>query len=205
MKNGTGHFKLKLGIQLLLINRYAFILILLVLVCSCADKVYTKEYYTFYNKAFKGDVSSSLRIDGVYILKSIWTNENGGQLKQSKDHRFYKFYTAGQCNLTLDPSFKIKTEKEYIEVINNDFITQKKTLFQGYYKLSQNKIIIQSRVVPRRQFEYKYGYIKNDSLIIIKATSQEKAIFDEVNYTGFYKEYYVFMPLKIKNEKEPQW
>ncbi|PXY43310.1 hypothetical protein [Flavobacterium hydrophilum] len=130
MKNGTGHFKLKLGIQLLLINRYVFI-ILLVLLYSCADKVYTKEDYTFYNKAFKEDASSSLRTDGVYILKSIWTNENGGQLKQPKDHRFYKFYATGQCNLTLDPSLKIKTEKEYIQVINNDFITQKKTLFSG--------------------------------------------------------------------------
>lgn len=204
MKNGASHFKLKLGIQFLFSNQYAFLIILLVLY-SCTHKVYTKQDYTIYNKAFKLDASATLRTDGVYVLESIWTNENGGQLKQSKDHRFYIFYPTGQCNLTLDPSFKIKTEKEYMEVINRDFVTQKNTLFQGYYKLSQNKIIIQSRVVPRQQFEYKYGYIKNDSLIIVKASTQGKGTFDEVNYTGYYKEYYVFRSLAIKNEKEPQW
>lgn len=184
---------------------YGVVLFVLILFSSCAKEIYQKADYTFYDQNFKLDNSTSLRTDGVYELKSIWTDEDGGKLKQPEDHRFYKFYPTGQCNLTLDSSFKIKTEKDYADVISKDFVKQKRTLFQAYYKFSGDRIVIESRVVQRRQFAYKYGYVKNDSLIIVKAGTHGKGTFADSNFPSYYKEYYVFKPLALQNEKQPQW
>ncbi|WP_125721800.1 hypothetical protein [Flavobacterium ustbae] len=203
MKNKIINFSLFQ--RLLLTSQYAVIVLLVMLVFSCAGKIYMKEDYTFYNSNFRLDQSASLRTDGVYVLQSIWTAENGGILKQPKDHRFYKFYATGQCNLSLDSSFEIKTEKDYADAVSKDFLMQKNTLFQGYYKLSADRIAIESRVVPRHQFEYKYGYVKKDSLIIVKAGNSKKGTFDDSNFPEYYKEYYVFKPLALPNENQPQW
>lgn len=185
--------------------RYIAMIWFLGLFSSCAQKVYQKEDYTFYDKSFKLNASAALRTDGIYVVDHIWTDENGGTTKQPKEHRFYKFYTSGQCNLTLDPANEIKTKEDYINAVGKDFSIKKNTLFEGYYKLENNKIIIQSVVVPRKQFEYKYGYVDQDSLIIIKATNEGKGKFGDKYFTAYYKEYYVFVPLGIKNESEPQW
>lgn len=186
-------------------NGWLFIIPFVLVFFSCSPKIYQKGDYTFYNKAFSLDSSSLLRTDGVYVLDRIWTDENGGTVKQPQNHLFYKFYNTGQCNLTVDLSNEIKTEKEYQNTISKDLEKQNNTLFQGYYKISQPKIIIQSRVTPRGLFEYKYGYIEKDTLIIVKSTIEGKGGFDTKYYTGYYKEYYVFVPLQIQNEGEPQW
>ena len=186
-------------------NGWLFIIPFVLVFFSCSPKIYQKGDYTFYNKAFSLDSSSLLRTDGVYVLHRIWTDENGGTVKQPQNHLFYKFYNTGQCNLTVDLSNEIKTEKEYQNTISKDLEKQNNTLFQGYYKISQPKIIIQSRVTPRGLFEYKYGYIEKDTLIIVKSTIEGKGGFDTKYYTGYYKEYYVFVPLQIQNEGEPQW
>lgn len=47
--------------------------------------------------------------------------------------------------------------------------------------------------------------MKKDSLIIVKATSEGKGKFDDIYFTQTYKEFYVFVPLDIKNENDPQW
>lgn len=188
-----------------MLYRYVVITLFMGLFSSCAQKVYQKEDYTFYDKTFKLDASSGLRTDGVYVLDRIWTDENGGITKQPKEHRFYKFYEGGQCNLTLDPSGEIKTKEEYIAAVSKDFVIKKSTLFEGYYKLKDDRIVIQSVVVPRKQFEYKYGYVDHDSLIIVKATTEGSGKFDDSYFTAYYKEYYVFVPLAVKNVAQPQW
>ncbi|MCD0467207.1 hypothetical protein [Flavobacterium sp. ENC] len=200
MKNGTDYFKFGL-------RHYNcwFMLLFIGLCASCTPKVYQKNDYTFYDQTFILDASSGLRTDGVYVLDHIRTEENGGTVRQPKEHRFYKFYSTGQCNLTLDPSGVIKTKTDYSEAVSKDFTLKKNTLFEGYYRLENNRIIIQSIVVPRKQFEYKYGYLEQDNLILVQATTEGKGKFDDRYFTGFYKEYYVFMPLDIKKESEPQW
>lgn len=200
MKNGIDYFKFRLRqcnclCMLLFLGLYA----------SCTPKIYQKNDYTFYDRTFRLDASSVLRTDGVYVLDHIWTEEHGGTVKSPKEHRFYKFYSTGQCNLTLDLSGDIKSKTQYGNSVSRDFTLKKSTLFEGYYKLDNNKIIIQSRVVPRRQFEYKYGYVEQDNLILVKTTTDGKGKFDDRYFTGTYKEYYVFMPLEIKKESEPQW
>jgi len=181
------------------------LMILLLIFSSCSPKIYQKEDYPFYNKSFHLDTSSALRTDGVYVLDHIWTDQNGGTVKKPENHIFYKFYKTGQCNLTVDLSNEIKTEKQYQNVINIDFDKQSSTLFQGYYKISEPKIIIQRRVTPRKLFEYKYGYLEKNTLIIVKSTIDGRGKFDDKYYTGYYKEYYVFVPLETKNEGQPQW
>lgn len=186
-------------------NGWLFIIMFLLVFSSCSPKIYQKGDYTFYNKVFNLDNTSLLRTDGVYVLDRIWTDENGGTVKRPQNHLFYKFYKTGQCNLTVDLSNEIKTKKEYQNSISKDLEKQNNTLFQGYYKISEPKIIIQRRVIPRKLFEYKYGYVEKDTLIIVKSTIEGKGEFDTKYYTGYYKEYYVFVPLQIKNEGEPQW
>ena len=180
-------------------------ILFLCLLFSCTKKIYQKSDYTFYDKTFILDVSSGLRTDGVYVLDQIWTDENGGTFKKPKEHRFYKFYQTGQSNLTIDPTHKITTKEEYINNLSKDFLPKKSILFEGYYKLTDNKIIIQSLVVPRQQFEYKYGYVEKDSLMLVASTTKGKGQFRDEYFAAVYKEYYVFVPLGIKNENEPQW
>ncbi|RUT72192.1 hypothetical protein D0817_00815 [Flavobacterium cupreum] len=200
MKSGTGYFKFGL-------RQYNCLCMLffLGLCASCTPKVYQKSDYTFYDRTFRLDASTVLRTDGVYVLDHIWTKENGGTVRQPKEHRFYKFYSTGQCNLTLDPSNEIKTKANYLTAINKDFTSKNSTLFEGYYKLENHRIIIQAVVVPRRQFEYKYGYSEQDTLVLVQTTTQGNGKFDDRYFTGAYKEYYVFLPLEIKEENEPQW
>ena len=201
MKNRANHF------QLNLINQYRYLILIIFLgvFFSCAKKLYQKNDYTFYKENFKLDASSALRTDGVYVLDHTWTDENGGTTKLSKEHRFYKFYESGQCNLTLDLSDQIKTNEDYINAVSEDFLVKKNTLFEGYYILENDKIVIQRAVVPRQQFEYKYGYIKKDSIIFVSATIHGKGKFHDKYFTETYKEYYFFRPLEIKNDSNPQW
>ncbi len=201
MKNRSNHFQLKLVNQ----YRYLILIAFLGLFFSCTKKLYQKNDYTFYRENFKLDASSDLRTDGVYVLDRIWTDENGGTTKLPKEHVFYKFYETGQCNLTLDLSHQIKTNEDYLNVVYKDFSVKKNTLFEGYYKFESNKIVIQRAVVPRQQFEYKYGYIQKDSLIFVTATIDGKGKFDDKYFTETYKEFYVFKHLEIKNESNPQW
>lgn len=200
MKNRNDGFKLQLGIH----YQVVFVIVFLELFFSCAKNIYQKDDFPFYDPAFKLAASSELKTNGVYVLDRIWTNENGGAYKQPKEHRFYKFYTTGQCNLTLDLSHQIKTNEDYGNAVNKDLLL-KNTLFEGYYKIENNKVVIQRRVVPRRQFEYLYGYIERDSLIIVKSTIEGKGKFHEKDFSQTYREYYIFLPLEIKNEKAPQW
>ena len=207
VKKKSSHFKSKLRV----VNQwnwqysYCIVIMLLAFFYSCTPKIYKKSDYTFYDKTFNLNISSALRTDGIYVLDRIWTDENGETFKEPKEHRFYKFYTTGQCNLTLDLSNEIKTKEDYINVVNKDFLIERSTLFEGYYKLQDNKIVIQRAVVPRRQFEYRYGYVEENSLIIVKSTINGKGKFDDKYFTNYYKEFYVFVPLDIIKEGEPQW
>lgn len=189
------------------------IMILLFGLFSCAQKLYVKEDYSFYDKNFLLPETSSLKTNGVYVLESIWNNENGGTERKpyEKEHMFYKFYATGQVNLTVDLDNTIKTEQEYIEKVNQDFDqynkAEKHTLFEGYYKLKEDKIVIQRKVVPRKQYNYRYGYVQDGKLIIVSSTHLGKGEFDEKHFTNFYKETYRFKPFstaKLENQK-PFW
>jgi len=184
---------------------YYLMLFFLSIFTSCGQKLYEKGDYTFYKKSFVLKNNLVLKTNGVYVLDHIWTKDNGGTAKEPKEHRFYKFYDTGQSNLFLDTDNTIKTDQDYTDAIKNDNRRKSETLFEGYYKLEGERIIIQSMVVPRRQFEYKYGYVENNTLVIVKATHEGNGKFDDKYFTDYYKEYYIFKPLQEVDAVIPKW
>ena len=186
-------------------HRYCIMLVLLGIFTSCSQKLYQKDDYPFYDKNFTLGKSSHLRTDGVYVLDRIWTGRDGGTEKKADKHRFFKFYAAGQSNSFEDVAKSIVTDEQYIAAVLKDGQPKDHTLFEGYYKLKENKIIIQNRVVPRGLFQYEYGYVEEDMLIIVKATHEGNGSFDDKYFTDYYKEYYVFKPLGGVSDIVPQW
>lgn len=189
-------------------RRYScFMVVVLGIFSSYGQKHFSKGDYTFYDKDFMLPVSSVLRTDGVYVLNRIWTDANGGTEKRPHEHKLYKFYKSGQCNMLLDTDTKLKTVQDYTDAINsNAGKEQRPTLFESYYKLKGDRIIIQGIVYPIKQFEYKYGYIAEGVLIIVKATREGKGAFKDAYFTDYYKEYYSFVPLDlIEPDGYPDW
>ncbi|WP_310557546.1 hypothetical protein [Flavobacterium sp.] len=173
---------------------------------SCGQKFYAKKDFTFFDKNFILDSSSSLRTDGVYVLENIWTSRNGDTTETPKNSKFYIFYKKGQSNLILlDTPF---SEDNLASKINDTVTTLKKTstLFQGYYKIKDGKIIIQNVNTSLRQFNYSYGFIENNKLIIVKKTIEGNGKFEDKYFTDYYKETYVFKKIDTVNpDIEPNW
>lgn len=170
--------------------------------------MYVKEDYTFYEQDFKRNTISNLRTDGVYILENIWTKDAS---RKPEEYIFYKFYEEGQANITIDLDHQIKTEQDYIESIKTHISltnqSEFKTLFEGYYKIEENKIVIQRLSSPRNLFVYNYGFVEKDKLIIVKETIDGKGKIEDKYFTDYYKETYRFLPLdksQIENLK-PGW
>jgi len=179
--------------------------ILVGLFFSCAAKHFSKGDYTFYDEDFRLQPHVPLKTNGVYVLESIWTDANGGATKKPDVHKFYRFYNTGQCNLIVDIENKISTDQQYVEAVKAASDNNGKTLFEAYYKLQGEKIVIQSlQAHPIKQFEYKYGYVANGELIIVKATIDGKGKFEDKYFTDYYKETYKFAPLDNLNDY-PNW
>lgn len=171
-------------------------IILFGLFFSCGAKYFTKQDYTFYNKDFRLQPDAALKTNGVYVLESIWTNEGGGTTKKPDVHTFYRFYTTGQCNIVLDLDKKITSPVQYAAAVNEASASRDRTLFESYYKLEGEKIVIQGiKALPVNQFEYKYGYVKDNALIIVKATIDGHGKFEDKYFTDYYREHYKFIRL----------
>jgi hypothetical protein len=178
---------------------------------SCGQKFYTKQDYSFFDKNFVLNADAALKTEGVYVLESIWSDENGGVFKSTESAKFYKFYKSGQSNLTLFDK-NIKSDQDFLKLIENGVLDSEKnkkslgTLFQGYYKLQNSRIVIQSVNASLRQFSYSYGFVENDKLIIVKKTTEGGGSFDDQYFTNYYKETYLFKPLNnINPDVVPNW
>lgn len=175
---------------------------------SCSKKTYVQRDYTLYDENFQLPASSNLRTDGVYVLDNVWTKDSQ---RKVTEHVFYKFYKGGQVNLTLDLNKEINTNQEYIENIKKHIATTQKdkfkTHFEGYYKLQENKIVIQSVTVPRNLFTYNYGYLEGGKLILVKETIDGKGKIEDKYFTDYYKATYKFLPLDESQLKNlvPGW
>jgi len=179
--------------------------ILVGLFISCAAKHFNKENYTFYDVNFRLEPDAPLKTTGVYVLESIWTDANGGTTKNPDVHKFYRFYNTGQCNLVVDLDNAISTNEQYAEAVKAASDNTGKTLFEAYYKLKNEKIVIQGlQAAPVKQFEYKYGFLANDQLVIVKATIEGKGKFEDKYFTDYYRESYKFVPLDNLNDY-PNW
>lgn len=169
--------------------------------------MYSKNDYSLYQRNFHLDTASLLRTDGIYVREKIWTNENGGKESIPAERKIYKFYQGGQANMILDLNNNLKTTQDYINALNARITKTniKATLFEGYYRLNDKRVVIQSLNTPRRQFNYIYALLESNRLIIVKFTGEGKGQIKDKYYTDYYKEYYYFIPTSHTDYLEPNW
>ncbi|VXC01826.1 conserved hypothetical protein [Flavobacterium sp. 9AF] len=174
---------------------------------SCGPKFYFKNEYAFYRENFELDEASLLKTNGIYVLDSIWSQSTINKSDQKLKKTFYIFYKTGQSNMIISD---VVTE-DYKKLIIDDYYRSKKnkhlgTLFQGYYKIKDNKIIIEKVNTSLKQFNYSYGYLENDKLIIVKPNSlQGEGKFEDNYFLNTYKEIYKFIPLEDLDAISPYW
>lgn len=185
-------------------KRFAMLLIGSLLF-SCSSQHFSKGDYSFYDKNFTLPSASMLRTDGIYILTSISTDESDGTVQPIKEPKFYKFYKTGQSNLVLYNANEIQSNDSYNQLLEQASKPKKATLFESYYKIQENKIIIQGIVFPVKEFEYKYGFLGKNEFTIVKATKEGNGKFDDKNFTKYYQERYSFLPLNGLNPENPDW
>ncbi|QEW08197.1 hypothetical protein [Nitrincola iocasae] len=172
-------------------------------------KYYAKSDYSFYNESFELSEESLLKTNGVYVLESIWSSVDDKINREERNKSLYIFHKTGQSNMIMMPS--VSSVPDYREVVmknynrteNNENIG---TLFQGYYRLQGNKIIIENANSALRRFNYSYGYIENNKLIIVKPNSlQGDGKFEDRYFLQTYKEVYVFVPVENLESVLPNW
>ncbi len=172
-------------------------------------KYYAKSDYSFYNESFELSEESLLKTNGVYVLESIWSSVDDKINREERNKSLYIFHKTGQSNMIMMPSvssipdYREVVMKNYNRTENNENIG---TLFQGYYRLQGNKIIIENANSALRRFNYSYGYIENNKLIIVKPNSlQGDGKFEDRYFLQTYKEVYVFVPVENLESVLPNW
>ncbi len=176
---------------------------------SCSQKFYTKSDYSFYNENFELSEESLLKTNGVYVLESIWSSVDNKINIEKEKESLYIFHKTGQSNMIMMSN--TDSVPDYRKIIIDNYNRSKKnknigTLFQGYYQLKENKIIIENANSALRRFNYSYGYVENDKLIIVKPNSlQGDGKFEDKYFLQTYKETYVFVPVENLDSILPNW
>ncbi|WP_445456827.1 hypothetical protein [Flavobacterium sp. HNIBRBA15423] len=176
---------------------------------SCSQKFYTKSDYSFYNENFELSEESLLKTNGVYVLESIWSSVDNKINIEKEKESLYIFHKTGQSNMIMMSN--TDSVPDYRKIIIDNYNRSKKnknigTLFQGYYQLKANKIIIENANSALRRFNYSYGYVENDKLIIVKPNSlQGDGKFEDKYFLQTYKETYVFVPVENLDSILPNW
>ncbi|WP_130736773.1 hypothetical protein [Flavobacterium sp. J27] len=176
---------------------------------SCSSKFYSKKDYSFYNQNFELDKESLLKTNGIYVLDSVWS-QSSTEIPMEKNIKkvCYIFYKTGQSNMIISEK---EDDLDYKQFVLNDFNRSKNnknvgTLFQGYYKLKNNKIVIEKVNTSLRRFNYSYGYLENEKLIIVKPNSlQGEGNFEDKYFLDTYKEIYTFIPVEDLDSILPYW
>jgi len=178
---------------------------------SCyPNKFYKNKDYSFYKADFSLPDTTSLRTDGVYILKSIWSQNNGPQRTVQADERMVlKFYSTGQVNLLLDTVDRAATEQfdyagAFDSIIDASIQHGSRTLFQGYYKVQGDRLVVQQVNAALQQFHYTYFLIGKDGLVKVSATISGKGRTDDCHFPPYYRAYYTFTPVE-RAFATPNW
>ena len=193
-------------------HSYKLLILLLLLAGSLspcyAQKRYARDDYSFYNPNFKADSTSLLRTDGVYVLRKIETSGTGGKTEIPATKAAYKFYPTGQVNKILDTVRDVKPGEDIAAAFNRTItdkaLMNRPTLFEGYYRLEGDRMVIQNVVSATRQFFYTYALVGKDQIIIVKTTHVGKGKIKDKYYTDYYREYYQFVP-GMENYLAPNW
>lgn len=176
---------------------------------SCNQKFYSKNDYSFYKENFELKEEALLQTNGVYVLESIWSSADDYSTLVDREKSFFVFYKTGQSNRIMVPNASGTLDYEQLIIEDHKRRNNNKnigTLFQGYYKLSDNKIIIENANAALRRFNYSYGYFEDDKLIIVKPNAlQGEGKFDDKYFLETYKETYVFVPVENLDSILPYW
>ena len=175
---------------------------------SCGQKFYTKKQYSFYDEKFILDKNSVLKTDGVYIIDEVWSSIDGIISIKPENRRIYKFYENGHSNFSFQDA--TQTEKSNFEYVKEQVAAsneRKNTLFEGYYKIEGDKIVMQNMNVPRRMFNYSYGLIEPNKLIILRTGIIEgNGKFHDKFFTKYYVETYKFVNIENSDSLDkPNW
>ncbi|TCD00527.1 hypothetical protein [Pedobacter psychroterrae] len=180
------------------LNCSKLLLVLVWLFAGCNfKKYYVRDDYSFYSKEFQLDKASLLQTDGVYLSdkKEVAT--------------IYKFYPTGQVNMLVDPNHELKTDNDYMKAFNRRISdpspSGRATLFEGYYRIKDDKVVIQFMNQPRRQFYYSYAYLTKGQLVIVKTTHIGRGKMDEKHYQTNYRAVYQFEPGSVNGYLPPNW
>ncbi|MBT0964101.1 hypothetical protein [Denitromonas iodatirespirans] len=185
-----------------LIFAYAF------LVASCAPVFYSKENYPFYDKDFLLDKRALLRTDGFYVPEA-GLDSGGEKLTQAGKYEVYKFYKTGQASFVLMDS--LQGNDKYFDAMQRQIDKygngkREYTLFQGYYRVRNDQIVIQQVNVTTGNFIYLYGFVENNRLSIIKRTIDGDGKFLEDSFSNPYRMTYIFSPYARAEEGlTPNW
>jgi hypothetical protein len=204
------HFIHLKSFTLKLANSCKLLLILLWLISGCTfQKRYIKEDYSFYSEDFKLGSITPIRTDGVYVSDKIEIDATSGKQTMRKDKRVYKFYPTGQVNMVLDLNNELKSDEDYRKAFNRRIteisMSKAATLFEGYYQIKENKMVIQFVNQPLRQFYYTYAYLAEKQFIIVNKTHVGRGKIKDKYYTSNYKESYRFEPKTVDDYLEPNW
>lgn len=176
---------------------------------SCGQKFYIQKDFTFYDKNFTLSSNSNLKTNGIYILDAIWTSKNGFEPLPIKQHKIYQFYKTGQSNFWFSDA--LESDEEYTSFLKNETLksttnSNQSTLFQGYYKINNDQLIIQNVNTSLKRFNYTYCFIETDKLIMVKENVIEgDGKFDPKYFTKTYQEIYKFKQLNTLQEISPNW
>lgn len=166
-------------------------------------KYYAKNDFQFYREGFIQE-GSLPRTQGVYVLDKVYTKRDG----YITDHKFktythfYKFFKTGQHNAWLVPTEKF--DGNYSAFVRNQTSSPVRsgTLFQGYFKLKDDHIILENVNAALGKLYYTHGKISEDHLEIISTVNDNIKDFDEskLNYLVIYT--YVFKPFDEPDYQE---
>ncbi|GGH29796.1 hypothetical protein FAZ19_20170 [Sphingobacterium alkalisoli] len=175
---------------------------------SCIKRLYQQSDYRLYEKDFTLSSQSLLRTDGVYVLDSIYSSETS---RAGTTHQFFTFFKSGQANLTLDIDNDIHSPEEYEESVRRHLqstsSSDRKTLFEGYFRIDGNRIVIERASVPRNMLVYQYGRLNPNRLEIVSQTIKGKGRLRDRYFKSNYRAVYKFVPLDENqwNELIPGW
>jgi hypothetical protein len=164
------------------------------LIGGCTSrKHYTRKDYPFYSENFQLDSTSLLKTDGVY----------------SNGKKVYKFYRSGQVNMVLSGTTELKKDDDYAMAFNRGIReaagVKKATLFEGYYHIKDNRMVMQFVNTATRQFYYTYVLLEKGKLAIVKSTHLGKGKIKDQHYQSSYKDVYRFEPKPAGGYLAPDW
>ncbi|GAA5168755.1 hypothetical protein GCM10025770_29230 [Viridibacterium curvum] len=184
--------------------KFLVVVTLQALLVSCSPyKYYVKSDFSFYAEGFLLE-SAVLRTDGVYVLDKVYTQRNGYVTDHSfKGYvHFYKFFKTGQQISYLVPEKEFGGD--YLRVVKEHAARAERgrTLFEGYYKLKDDRIILEGVNAALGNFHYSHGKIGDDRLEIISTASEGIKDFDERNLNYRVVHMYVFKPFNEPSYQE---